>query len=310
MGLQHKVGLPRNREDWSALGYLAGWKCLRWLPAPLARALFNAIADYACDYGRGMEQLRRNLMRVVGPENVTRQLVRDSMRSYMRYWLEAFRLPDMHQDPQLQQQLVDSIEGKHYLDESIKAGRGVILALPHSGNWDMAGVCLVSLQGQFTTVAERVRPEVLFQAFVDFRTKLGFDVIPLSGGEVSPFARLKEVVEQGGFAVLLAERDLSGSGIEVEFFEDTASVASGPARLAYETGAPLHVVHTWFKPDDTDGTQRWGLSVSAPLKAGDVQGYAQQMADGFAENIAKHPADWHMLQPLFNADIRRRRKGQ
>ncbi|MDK4335966.1 phosphatidylinositol mannoside acyltransferase [Corynebacterium accolens] len=293
-----------DKEDVAAAGYLAGWKVVRRLPQPVARTIFRWVADFASDNGRGMDGLRRNLTRVVGAENVTRELVRDSMRSYMRYWMEAFRLPAIHSDPQLHQRLMSGLEGLEHFDASAQSGRGVILALPHSGNWDMAGVFLVGHYGQFTTVAERLRPEVLFDAFVDYREELGFEVLPLTGGPATPFARLKEALEEGGVVCLLAERDITRSGITVDFMGEEANMAAGPAQLAIETGAALHVVHSWFEGDG------WGLSVSPEVEVTDIQETTQRMADGFAANIRRHPADWHMLQPQWNEDVERRRQAR
>lgn len=293
-----------DKQDVAAAGYLAGWKVVRRLPEPVARTIFRWGADFASDHGRGMDNLRRNLTRVVGTENVTRELVRDSMRSYMRYWLEAFRLPAIHADPQLHELLLTGLEGLEHFDVSARSGRGVILALPHSGNWDMAGVFLVGHYGRFTTVAERLKPEVLFDAFVDYREKLGFEVLPLTGGAATPFARLKEALLEGGVVCLLAERDITRSGVTVDFMGEEAAMAAGPAQLAIETGAALHVVHSWFKDDG------WGLSVSPEVEVTDVQETTQRMADGFAVNIRLHPEDWHMLQPQWNTDVERRRKGR
>ncbi|MEJ4093334.1 phosphatidylinositol mannoside acyltransferase [Corynebacterium accolens] len=293
-----------DKEDVAAAGYLAGWKVVRRLPQPVARTIFRWVADFASDNGRGMDGLRRNLTRVVGAENVTRELVRDSMRSYMRYWMEAFRLPAIHSDPQLHERLMGGLEGLEHFDASAQSGRGVILALPHSGNWDMAGVFLVGHYGQFTTVAERLRPEVLFDAFVDYREELGFEVLPLTGGPATPFARLKEALEEGGVVCLLAERDITRSGITVDFMGEEANMAAGPAQLAIETGAALHVVHSWFEGDG------WGLSVSPEVELTDIQETTQRMADGFAANIRRHPADWHMLQPQWNEDVERRRQAR
>lgn len=293
-----------DREDLAAAGYLAGWKVVRRLPEPVARTLFCWGADLASNNGRGMDGLRQNLARVVGPENVTRALVRESMRSYMRYWMEAFRLPAIHSDARLHERLLSGLEGLEHFDASAESGRGTILALPHSGNWDMAGVFLVGHYGQFTTVAERLKPAVLFDAFVDYRETLGFEVLPLTGGDASPFKRLKEVLEAGGVVCLLAERDLTRSGISVGFMGEEANMAAGPAQLALETGAALHVVHSWFEGAG------WGLSVSPEIEVTDLQETTQRMADGFADNIRRHPEDWHMLQPQWNVDIERRRQAR
>lgn len=283
------------REELAGVGYRLGWAVVRFIPPRLSTAAGRLIADRVSDHGRGMEQLRRNLSRVVGPTQVTSDLVARSVRSYMRYWIEVFRLPDLHADPQVREQLQRSVQGAHYLEQSLAAGRGVIIALPHSGNWDMAGVYLVDKAGQFSTVAERLKPESLFDAFVRFRRGLGFEVF--AHRNPSPYPVLKQRLEEGQVVCLLADRDLGRSGIAVEFFGDTASFATGPARLAIETGAALHIAHCWF-----DGAG-WGFSVSAAVEVDTVAATTQRIADGFAANIAAHPEDWHMLQKIWLADL-------
>ena len=249
--------LIRDRE-FAALGYLTGWRVVRLLPGPVARRLFDRGADLASGNGRGMEMLRRNLSRVVGPENVTRELIRDSVRSYARYWREAFRLPALSRDDHLLDRLTQGVVGREALDASLAEGRGVIFTLPHSGNWDMAGLWLVHNYGQFTTVAERLKPAVLFDAFVTFRESLGFEVLPLTGGQQPPYERLREVLRDGGIVCLMGERDLKQTGVDVEFFGEATTMPAGSARLAMETGAALHVAHSWFY-EDADGPG-WGLS--------------------------------------------------
>ena len=113
----------------------------------------------------------------------------------------------------------------------------MILSLPHMGNWDHAGAWLAGTGVPFTTVAERLKPESLFERFVEFRESLGMEVIPLTGGEQPPFKILAERLRSGGVLCLLADRDLTASGIEVEFFGSPARMPAGPAALAVDTGA-------------------------------------------------------------------------
>lgn len=287
-------------RDVTAAAYLAGWRIVRFLPQPVARCVFNVAADLACRWGRGggqsVEQLRRNLGRVVGVDTVTDSLVRAAMRSYARYWMEAFRLPSLASSTTLFAELDSSVQGVSGLDRSIESGRGVILTLPHSGNWDMAGVWLVHHAGTFTTVAERLKPEVLYEAFVEYRESLGFEVLALTGGQ-PPFSRLMEVLNQGGVVCLMGERDLKRSGVDVSFFGELTKMPAGPAELARRTGAALHVAHCFF---DGDG---WGFSISEEITVGEVQETVQRIADEFAVHIARHPVDWHMLQPQWLADL-------
>lgn len=294
-------GMEKLRQDLVARGYMAGWKLVTHVPLPLARRLFNLGADIGSRFGYGAPQLRKNLSRIVGEQQANPALVRAAMRSYARYWLEAFRLPNLVGDPQTLASYAAGVAGIENLEAAAAANKGVVLVLPHSGNWDMAGMFLVQRFGSFTTVAERLQPESLYDAFVEFRESLGFQVLPLTGGK-PPFPQLKAALERGEIVCLLGERDLRRHGVPVEFFGEATRMPAGAAKLVQETGAALLVVHSWFQDDS------WGTSISAPIAhaPSTPEGLAammQQIADVMQENIAQHPVDWHMLQPLWIADL-------
>jgi phosphatidylinositol dimannoside acyltransferase len=282
--------------DWA---YAAGWMAVRALPEFAARTAFDTGARYAARHG-GPDQLRKNLARVIGvpPPDVPDALMRASLASYGRYWREAFRLPTMNLRA-LARQLHEMTLGQDHLEAALAAGRGAVLALPHSGNWDMAGVWLAQTHGSFTTVAERLKPESLYRRFIGYRESLGFEVLPLSGGSRPPFEVLCERLRDNRLVCLMAERDLTRTGVEVEFFGEPTRMPAGPAKLAIETGAALLPVHSWY--EDT-GSAQW---IHPPLDctSGDVSAITQALADQFAKNIAAHPQDWHMLQPQWLADL-------
>jgi KDO2-lipid IV(A) lauroyltransferase len=195
--------------------------------------------------------------------------------------------------------------GRDHLEAALARGKGVILALPHMGNWDASGIWLVQRGGPFTTVAERLKPEAVFDRFVAYRESIGMEVIALTGGDRSAISVLTERLRANRVVCLLADRDLSRRGIEVDFFGEPAKMPAGPALLAATTGASLHVVHSYF-PDD----ESWGHDVSAPIELPDegalrdkVVAGTQRIADLFAEGIARRPVDWHMLQRLWLADL-------
>lgn len=292
------------------LGYALGWRLVGALPDPVAAGGFRLGADLASRRaGPGVRQLRSNLARVLAASGSTVALdavVAEGVRSYARYWREAFRLPRM--DAVAVHDSVESVvEGADHLDRALEAGRGVLIALTHSGNWDVAGLWLVEAlrrrgrPATFTTVAERLRPASLYDRFVGYRRSLGFEVLPADSG-ARTVATLAARLRAGGVVCLVADRDLSGGGIEVDFFGARARMPGGPAQLARHTGAALLPVAAWF----TDGG--WGLRFAPPLAAPDapagagVRQVTQQLADGFARAIAAHPADWHMLQPIWTAD--------
>ncbi len=291
--------------------YAAGWRVVRALPERSARRLFDAGGDWAA---RRMNraarrtgepnQLRRNLARVLGvaPMAVPDDVIRASVRSYARYWREAFRLPTMDHAALGSSPLLP-VGGLEHLDAGLAAGWGVLLVLPHSGNWDMAGMWLVQNYSRFATVAERLKPESLFERFVAYRESLGFEVFPLTGGEEPPFPQLADRLRHNGIVCLMGERDLTGKGVPVTFFGERTWMPAGAAKLAVETGAALLPVHGWYTITDS-GEEAWGLKVDPAIDiSGGVASATQALANQFAANIAAHPADWHMLQPLWEGDL-------
>jgi KDO2-lipid IV(A) lauroyltransferase len=219
------------------------------------------------------------------------------MRSYARYWLEVFRLPVTPSERISRQMFV---RDEHLLRDAYAAGNGVILALPHMGNWDHAGAWLVQSGVPFTTVAERLEPAALFDRFVAFREELGFEVLALSGEERPPFEVLSERLRSGGMLCLLADRDLTAAGVPVKFFGAEATMPAGPAALALRTGAVLLPVTLWYPEDGGPG---WRARIHPPVEHTDVATMTQTMADAFAESIAEHPEDWHMVQRLWRDDL-------
>jgi KDO2-lipid IV(A) lauroyltransferase len=289
--------------------YRAGWRMVRHLPEPVARAGFRRAADVAWrKHGRGVIQLERNLARVLGVEPTdpaVRELSRDGMRSYLRYWSEVFRMPNWDADEVLARIKVD---GEDRLRAELDIGVGVILALPHMGNWDHAGAWLAGAGMPFTTVAERLNPPELYDAFVAYRQRLGMEVLALdknSGTQV--FATLARRLRDGKLVALVADRDLTDGGIEVEFFGHTARMPGGPAALSVSTGAGLVPVTQWYCGKHMH--LRIHPKIHQPTHGGRSERIAsmtQSLAGVFEAAIRAHPADWHMLQRLWADDLRLR----
>ncbi|WP_314222022.1 phosphatidylinositol mannoside acyltransferase [Streptomyces zaehneri] len=284
--------------------YGLGWSTVKKLPEPVAVRLGRTVADLAWKRrGKGVRRLESNYARVVpdaSPERLA-ELSRAGMRSYLRYWMESFRLPAWSAE-RVRNGFVP--KDVHHLTDGIASGRGVILALPHMANWDLAGAWVTTeLRTPFTTVAERLKPETLYDRFVAYREGLGMEVLPHSGG--SAFGTLARRLRDGGLVCLVAERDLSASGVEVDFFGDTATMPAGPALLAQQTGALLLPVTLWY--DDTPVMRgRVHPPVEVPesgTRAEKTSVMTQSLADAFATGIADHPEDWHMLQRLWLADL-------
>ncbi|WP_219413648.1 phosphatidylinositol mannoside acyltransferase [Pseudonocardia nigra] len=284
--------------------YAAAWGLVRALPAGLAHGAFRLGADLATRRGgAGVRRLRANLARVVPDASPTAldALVREGMRSYARYWCEAFRLPGM--DPAAVHGRT-RITGTEPFFEALDGGRGVIFAVPHSGNWDTAGVWVVETlrrlgrEPRFTTVTQKLQPESVYRRFVDYRESLGFEVVAAEDGAAA-YRALTRRLRAGGVVCLVADRDLTAHGVEVSFLGEPARFPAGPARLAALTGAVLMPAHLGFTPHG------WRVHIAepVPVPGRDAIGKATQaIADAFGVLIARAPQDWHALQPIWTAD--------
>ena len=281
-------------------GYLSGWKVVRLLPERTAHALFRRVADeiHRRD-GRGVQRLRSNLHRVqpgLTDEELDR-LTRDAVRSYLRYWCESFRLPAWPIDDVVRRtRTVD----EHHLRDAHARGEGAVVPLPHMANWDWAGAWACATGMPLWTVAERLRPERLYDEFVAYRTTLGMQILPLTGGDAA-FPRLQRWVRDGGLVCLLADRDLSRTSIEVELCGAPARMPRGPALLARRTGAPLLPVTLHYAGEDMTVT----FHAPVPHVDGDdgLATMTQAVADAFTGAFREHPQDWHMMQKVFADDL-------
>ena len=284
------------KDNISAYVYFVGWRIVRWLPEKSAYALFYKVADALVKRnGKSVQRLRSNLARTQ-PGITTLNLdllVIDAMRSYMRYWCDTFRFPDWSS-----QRVTEtvSVTNEHLLMEAIVAKTGVIVALPHAGNWDHAGAYFCAKGVPLVTVAERLKPEKLFLKFLSYRESMGMEVLPLDGRVLDTLAdRLRD----GALVALVADRDLSRSGIEVDFFGAPARMPAGPALLAIRTQAPLITAFVSYSDAGVDIDFKNVLLPTAGSEREMVQEIVQMAAVHFEDGISQHPQDWHMLQRIW-----------
>ncbi|GGV33278.1 lipid A biosynthesis lauroyl acyltransferase [Actinomadura cremea] len=291
------------RDEAADAAYALGWTVVRKMPERAARLAFTAIADRTWHrHGAGVRQLERNLCRVLGKDAVddeVRVLSKKVMRSYLRYWLEVFRLPEYDRNRILGRMRVT---GDKKIFTNLDAGRGVILALPHMGNYEHAGAWLAHKGHPFTTVAERLKPESLFDRFVEFREGLGMEVLAHRGA--SAYGRMARRLREGRPVCLVVDRDLTDSGVNVEFFGATARMPAVSAALAIQTGAALIPVTLWYEGEYWAARVHEEVLVPAEgARQEKIRAMTQDLATVFEEGIAAHPEDWHMLQKVWLDDL-------
>jgi KDO2-lipid IV(A) lauroyltransferase len=257
-------------------------------------------------FSQGMRRRRviveRNLRRVLGPGLRGPELwvlVQAAFDSYTRYWVEGFRLPGLT-GPEIDAGL--RTRGYRDVVAALDQGRGAILALPHLGGWEWAGRWLAERGHKITVVVEPVQPPELFEWFVSWRRDLGMQVVPLgpeAGSTVLRALKANEIV------CLVCDRDLSRTGVDVEFFGERTTLPAGPATLALRTGAPLMPTAVYFT-----GARDGHLGLTGPaipiertrsLRA-DVATVTQQLAHRLEDLIRRAPEQWHLFQPNWPSD--------
>ena len=270
----------------SAYAYLIGWRIVRFLPEAIAYKLFYAIGDYVYRKdGKSIKRLRSNMQRVSGKTGMELEaLTKDAMRSYMRYWCDTFRMPDWSTSKINQDiELINS----EVLTKPLDEGKGVVVALPHSGNWDHAAAFFLGRGYKAVTVAERLKPEKVFQAFLKYRQDLGLEVLST---DMQTIPTLVNRAQEGFIVALVADRDLSSNGVEVDFLGATAKMPAGPMAIAKKAEVDLIGAFIIYTP----------TSIKICFEKLDYS--VQAEADFFAKHLKEHPVDWHMLQRIWIND--------
>ncbi len=282
--------------------FISGWQLIKRLPERPARWAANKIADRSWRrQGPAVRQLERNLARVDASWNTDelRTLSRVAMRSYLRYWQEAFQLPAWSHERISSTFNLVNVE---ILDAAAASGTGVIMVPGHMANWDHAGAWAALRYGRVVTVAERLKPIGLFERFLDYRRSLGMEVY--GTGDPDVVRTLARRLKDGCVLALLGDRDIGRNGVEVDLLGQPASLPAGPALLAMLTGAPLYPVSMWFESVGSLGWIHDRVEVpQTGTRAEKIHTMTQQIADALGSGIREKPQDWHMMQPLWTADL-------
>jgi len=287
--------------------YLVATRVAPFLPINLIRAIvgLGAWAAWA-KKGKATGRFEGNLHRVTGLEGrALRRLSRRGMSSYARYWAEVFELGRMTHST-IDARIRTTGADAHAL-EQIRAHECISVVLSHSGNWDIVGAWTSRNYGPVSTVAEILEPREVFDEFVAFRKKLGMTVLGHEGG-----ATFRQMIRlgktEGGVLALLADRDLSGDGVETTMWGHGVRVAPGPAALALATKTALYPLAVYY--EKLHGRRRWKarsrwgtvmdfgepIEVSEGDKSERVLAMTHLWVAFIADKVAAHPEDWHMLQ--------------
>jgi lauroyl/myristoyl acyltransferase len=270
------------------------------LPMTSGRSLYERASRLLYRLAPGVrDTVAANQAQVLG-RPVTDPLVQASTREafalYARYWFDTFNVLGWDDE-----RVRDAFrfEGLEHVEKGLADGKGVVIALPHTGNWDVGGRAMGLRVGPVVSVAEHLKPERLFELFLEHRRRLGIDIIDLASEHVG--RQLTQQLEQNRIVALVSDRDLSGGGVEVEMFGRTRRMPAGPALLALSAGAPLLSGPTYTRRDG------W-VEVLTPVsieptgrRKDDVIALTRALATAFEKAIAAAPPDWHLFQPGWDA---------
>ena len=276
--------------------YFFGWFIVRRISDKGAESLFSKIGSWMyAKNGKSVLRLRSNLSRVFPSMESEKldDLVRRGVLSYMRYWMETFRSPDWSKERILS---TVTVSNEHLLLDPIRNKTGVVVSLPHAGNWDHAGSYFCSKGARLVTVAEILKPRALFEKFLAYRQAIGMEVLPLDS---RAFPTLMQRARDGKLIALVADRDLSSSGIDIEFFGGIARMPAGPAIVAIRTGIPLVTAFVSYTDTGIHVDLREILIPGGADEAARVKATVQLCADNFADGIKNSPQDWHMMQRIW-----------
>jgi KDO2-lipid IV(A) lauroyltransferase len=277
--------------------YLFAWKIIGELPEKNAYKLANFVADRIFrKNGKGVKRLRSNYKRVMPniSERELEVLTKDGMRSYLRYWFDTFRLNKWSKSRIIETTFVVR---ENLLRDPVETKEGCIIALPHAGNWDHAAAYFCSTGIPLTAVVEKLKPEAIFKKFLAYRQSIGIEAI---SHKEKTIPILMERLNQGKLIALVADRDMSRNGIEVNFLGGIAKMPAGPAILAIKTGSPLVTAYIRYLDKGIEIT--FDETIKLPVAGGEDQQIkiiTQSMADNFAKRIKDSPVDWHMLQRIW-----------
>ena len=277
--------------------YLFAWKVIGILPEKTAYQLANYVSDQILrKNGKGIQRLRSNYKRVVPSisNSALEALTKEGMRSYLRYWFDTFRLNKWSKSRIIETTFVVR---ENLLRDPIETKKGCIIALPHAGNWDHAAAYFCSTGIPITAVVERLKPEAIFKKFLAYRQSIGIEAI---SHREKTIPILMERLNQGKLVALVADRDMSRNGIEVNFLGGIAKMPAGPAILAIKSGSPLVTAYIRYLDEGIEIT--FDETIQLPISGSEeeqIRIITQSMADNFAKRIQDSPVDWHMLQRIW-----------
>ncbi|MCY3806729.1 MAG: phosphatidylinositol mannoside acyltransferase [bacterium] len=293
--LRHRLVLEQYRLGARFLPLLPDW-----LVDGGTRLLAGALALRRSEQRLIVERnLRRTAPDGAAPSGAAlRRAVRETFVAYGRYYVDCARLAAASPAE------VDAgftFEDYDNISDALRMGPGAILALPHVGSWEWAGVWLAQRPGtKVTAVVETIEHPELFAWMERFRRRIGMEIVPAGPGALGA---LTHALHDGHVVCLLTDRDIGGGGVEVEFFGETTTLPGGAAVLARRTGSPIVGVVVRRRGGKCHAKTYPPVLVSREGRLRQVVAEAtQDLAHLLEDMIRPAPTQWHLMQPNWPSD--------
>lgn len=276
---------------------LASWVLVRVHEAvgfPVC-ALFGRIYYYLVPARRRL--LERNLRVVFGPEVPAWKISSCARRAFAamaQNYFTLFHMPGFSRD-QLRRRL--RLEGYRHVADGLAQGRGVVLASLHLGNVEtLIQITTLYPELQFVMLVEKMKNPALMRAICELRAAMGVEVATTE----EPL-RIIRRLRQNGTVGMACDRDVTGSGVVVEFFGKPARLPDGPVRIAARTGAALIPAYGW-----RDECGDYNVRIEPPIelqRTGNADADAlvnvRRVAGALERAIRSRPCEWMAMHRLW-----------
>lgn len=279
-----------------------GFLTLQWLmvrlPRPYAYALAIVVARFAFVFARRARSTLEYNLSVALPDVSPGELKRIAYRNFRnqsKAYADLMRLPVARVE---ELRTLLNVEGVEYLEQALERGQGVLVISAHMGSWEVAAAIWSATWAPVSLFAEELEPEELYDWYRRTRARLGISVLPINR---SGLRKVLEALAANEMVITAIDRDVLGTGVEVEFFGRPARIPDGPAAIALKRGAPLLPVCVLRNADDS--YQAIGsppiFAVSTGDREADVRRVTCQLVCHLEDIIRAHPDQWHMPHSIW-----------
>lgn len=273
------------------------------VPLDLAYRLSEPVADaFHAAWRSKRETARRNYAWISGrdlSDPVVQRMSQHCFREFGRYLVELVHVQGWGPDTVAERL---QVHGEKHFEEAEAVGKGVIFVSAHMGSAEVAASIAVRRGYRITSVAEELRPKLVWDWVQTCRAKMGITLLPVTRSGI----RLLRALRKREMVAFIVDAGIDrGGGVSVTFFGRQTMFPVGPARLARLSGAPIVFGLAVRTPGGTFVAQ-----VAPPLYSDreidadeDARRLTQQIAGIFESFVRQYPDQWYVFRRMWPEDL-------